>query len=561
MNTQELPKAIGSYRIQAQLGQGGMGVVFKGVHETLERPAAVKLLPPELAQNPEYVSRFLREARVLAALRHDHIVQVYDAGAFESKYYIAMELVEGSSLASYIEQKKVLDEKEGVELLYQAARGLAAAHAQGLVHRDIKPENLLLDRECRVRIVDFGLVMESASTTQLTATGACLGTPMYMSPEQADGEKADARSDLYSLGVTFFRVLTGQPPFISATVMNLLFKHKFEAPPDPRKLKPELSEGIANLLLRLMAKRREDRPQTAQEVVELIDGYRQGRRIPPPPPFRSPLEDAKTVVATSTPGSSSTPERAARRAMWAGLATGLLVLLLGGLAAYFFLGRGTPQGTPGAPGTTPTATPGTTPATPERPTGLNVDGLLARIDSLIREKYDADAFALLAAGLRELPQDPRLRQLKAGLESMQACEAVCRGLTPILAQGRTVATDARNVDSDDELAPKLQDTFAAKVRECDERASQARDRFLAHAYDTVHTMVAEAKTLALLASADFQSAYERYDKKAKEAAEFKGLNTGIFRIGVKGNKEKAEKYARIAESFSGLTQQARTLSQ
>ena len=543
MSEPELPKAIGAYRIQGRLGQGAMGVVFKGVHETLERPAAVKLLPPELAQNPEYVSRFLREARVIAALRHDHIVQVYDAGAFEGKYYIAMELVAGTSLAGYLQEKKVLDENRNV------------------------------------RIVDFGLVMESASTTQLTATGACLGTPMYMSPEQTDGEKADPRSDLYSLGVTFYRALTGQPPFSSTTVMNLLFKHRFEAPPDPRSIRPELSEDISNLLLALMAKPREDRPQSAQKLVELIEGYRQGKKIPPPPPFRSPLASEKAQLTTPSPSPGAAPRQAVSRRAWIGLSAAAVILVVCGIVAYLLL-RSPPGGgqvTLGGGGTVSggsTASGGDAPSgggtasggavKKEEPGGkksFNVDEFAVQMDPLVRDGRENDAFVLLAAALREYPQEPRLLQLKAGLEGLQACEAICRGLAPVLAKGETAAGDARRVDSDDDQARRYQDGFAAKARECLEREAQARARFLSHAYDGLRGLLTEAKTSALLASADFQSAYERYEKKAKDAAEFKGLNVGLFRIGAKGDKEKADKYTRIATTFSGLTQEARALSQ
>jgi len=836
MSEAELPKAIGAYRIQGRLGQGAMGVVFKGVHETLERPAAVKLLPPELAQNPEYVSRFLREARVIATLRHDHIVQVYDAGAFEGKYFIAMELVEGTSLAGYLQEKNVLDEKEGVELLHQAAEGLAAAHAQGLVHRDIKPENLLLDQKGNLRIVDFGLVMESASTTQLTATGACLGTPMFMSPEQADGEKADERSDLYSLGITFYRALAGQVPFSSPTVMNLLFKHKFEAPPDPRKIKPGLSEDIANLLLTMMAKRREDRPQSAQKVVELIDGYRQGKKIPAPPPFQSPLDTAKTLVGAATPsGAASVPATGSRVLLWAGLAAALVFVAVGGVVLYFLF-RSPPASTatsPGGGGGTkidaglqggpiqpaqpekgPTLTkrqelvqnaqklerngdlvlalavyekaaalggaeelqpkiaelkakltgvaqppvqppvqpPGdqgavtlaaqarlaeeagqydlaaqkydeaskkadeagkkqeyqnaswacrrkgylkqaqdaetredwpaaaaalsqalmlgkdkaleakrdelmakakqadefntyvTTgnkllaegqyvaaranyqlalrikPGNPEvnakyqeaigreayqraetarlagntsaarddyqkalqlypalRPlveprlaeldkaaaaAGANVDGVIAQVDQLVRDQRTNEAFGVLAGALRNNPQEARLLQVKSGLEGLQACEAIYRGLAPVLNKGQAAASDARRADVEDDPAQRYQEGFAAKARDCTEREAQVRARFLTRAYDAVRPMVSDAKTLALLSATDLQSAYERYNRKAKDAAEFKGVSAPFgIRLGVKGDKEKAEKYSRIAETFAGLTQQARALSQ
>ncbi len=279
------PPHIGNFRILSKLGQGGMGNVYRAVHGTLERPVALKVLPPEFSSHPEYVTRFLREARTIAAIRHENIIQIYDSGEFNGQYYIAMELIEGGSLLTIADARKKVAEEEGLKMMLQAARGLNAAHAKGLVHRDIKPENLLLGNDGVLRIVDFGLVMDSGSATQLTLAGTCLGTPMYMSPEQADGEICDARSDLYSLGASFFRILTGRPPFGSATVMNILFKQKFEKPPDPQSLRPDLSRGASDLLLHLLSKPRGDRPDGAPAVIAMIEDVLAGKPIPAPPPF------------------------------------------------------------------------------------------------------------------------------------------------------------------------------------------------------------------------------------------------------------------------------------
>ena len=330
-----LPETIGSFRIVAKLGQGGMGTVYRAVHGTLERPVALKILPNEFANNPEYVMRFLREARTIATLRHENIVQVYDAGEHAGQYFIAMELVDGSNLGTYADEHQNINEKDGLELLLQASRGLAAAHAKGLVHRDIKPENLLLGKDNILRLVDFGLVMESTSTTQLTATGACLGTPMYMSPEQADGENADARTDIYSLGVTFYRIFTGQTPFTSPTVMNLLFKHKFEMPREPKQVRHDLSLNVSNLLLHMLAKRREDRPQTAQKLIEMIETIKLGKSIPPPPKFVptiSPSSHEMTMVSVPASGSGLEPRR---RAPVLGIV--VICLVLGVLVTLFYM--------------------------------------------------------------------------------------------------------------------------------------------------------------------------------------------------------------------------------
>ncbi|MBI3828778.1 MAG: protein kinase [Planctomycetes bacterium] len=412
----KVPEVMGPYRIKSKLGQGGMGAVYHAVHETLERPVALKILPAEMSSDPEYVTRFLREARVVATLRHDNVVQVYDAGSVEGKYYIAMELVEGSPLGRYLEAKGVLDETEGLELLQQAAKGLAAAQVKGLVHRDIKPDNMLLDAEHKtLRLVDFGLVMESTSTTQLTATGACLGTPQFMSPEQADGEKADGRSDIYSLGVTFYRAFVGQTPFDSPTVMNLLFKHKFEAPPDPRVKNPNISANVANLLLTMMSKRREDRPQTAQDVVKLIDEIRAGKPIPPPPVFVSPLTSATQVAAVpagAVPATISDGPRKSNAALALALVFGVLAgfLLLVGVAVWFLYFRTKPTDNTAKNTSAKTASERDPPKAdpPKDIAADDVKALLARGDEALAKQDFRAALGAYSQAFKTAPAEPGL---------------------------------------------------------------------------------------------------------------------------------------------------------
>ncbi|MBI3831916.1 MAG: protein kinase [Planctomycetes bacterium] len=273
---ESVPQILANCRIMSKLGQGGMGSVYRAVHTTLGRPIALKVLPVEFTRSPEYVARFMREARAVANLSHPNIVNVHDAGEQNGIYYIAMELVDGASMGALTHYYRPLSEVECLNFLLQAAKGLAAAHARGLVHRDLKPENLLVSREGYLKIVDFGLVLEQSSDSHLTRTGTFLGTPTYMSPEQCDSETADARSDLYSLGATFFSALTGKPPFQAPTALGILYKHKFEQPPDPRSLVPDLTEASAKILLKLLNKKREDRQQNAQELIEEVEKAQKG---------------------------------------------------------------------------------------------------------------------------------------------------------------------------------------------------------------------------------------------------------------------------------------------
>ncbi|MCK6471605.1 MAG: protein kinase [Planctomycetes bacterium] len=300
------PNLIGGNRIVEKLGAGGMGAVYLAKHQTLGREVALKLLPPEFTQHKEYVERFLREARAAAQLKHPNVVQVYDAGEQGGQFYISMEFVKGKSLGHLQREKGPLDEAVALRFLQQAAHGLAAAHALGLVHRDIKPENLLVDTDGTVKVADFGLVSDVEGDSGLTQPGAMLGTPTYMSPEQCDGLKADVRSDLYSLGAAFYRLMTGSAPFTAPTPIGVLYKHRYEPTPDPRTVRPQISEATAQMLLRMMAKRPEDRFQTAAEVAAFADAVLKGGEATLRPgamnagaPMHSPVG---MPVATPTPG-------------------------------------------------------------------------------------------------------------------------------------------------------------------------------------------------------------------------------------------------------------------
>lgn len=324
------PQVIGGCRILKKLGQGGMGAVYRAEHQTLGRQVALKLLPAEFSQNTESVQRFLREARAAAQLQHPNIVPVYDAGEQGGQYYISMALVEGASLAAMVKQVPYLTEPVGLAYLEQAATGLAVAHAAGLVHRDIKPDNMLVGHDGILKIADFGLVSDGAGASGLTQTGAMLGTPTYMSPEQCEGRKADARSDLYSLGAAFYKILTGDAPFVAPTPIAVLFKHAHEPTPDPRSKNPALSEQTAQILLRLMAKKPEERFQNAQELVIALAPIRQVLQqaqtpgpphfagigpgagsglnpVPTPAPSSAAWTPAPVGSGATPPGSQSTP--------------------------------------------------------------------------------------------------------------------------------------------------------------------------------------------------------------------------------------------------------------
>ncbi len=263
---------IGNYRIESLLGTGGMGQVYLGVHLHLNRPAAVKIMHAHLANEESFKRRFRQEARAVAALNHPHIVQTWDFGTQKGNYYLVMELLTDGSLRSLIgsdeAQQPGWNIHVGLDLVRQAAEGLAYAHSRGMIHRDIKPDNLLLHRfpddlgggphDLSLKITDFGL---ARMTEEASATGPSLvmGTPAFMSPELCQGLPADGRSDIYSLGVVLYQVVTGRLPFETRAAAEAAYKHVHVTPPSPREYWPEIPPLLEGVILRCLAKDPVDR--------------------------------------------------------------------------------------------------------------------------------------------------------------------------------------------------------------------------------------------------------------------------------------------------------------
>ncbi len=273
-------QTLGNYRIESLIGSGGMGQVFRGVHIHLGQPAAIKVLHASLATESDFRARFLQEAQSAARLKHPNIIQVHDFGEQDGKLYLVMELITGGSLRSLLAERaggrQGASLQSMTDLVKQTADGLAAAHAQAMVHRDIKPENLLLDPRGDgtyiVKISDFGLV-RLADRGILSSMGAPVGTPPYMSPEQCQGVELDGRSDLYSLGVVLYEVATGLLPFDSKTLSSAIHSHIYVAPPPPRQIRPELSADLDAIILRCLAKNRDERFASATELSAALDAW------------------------------------------------------------------------------------------------------------------------------------------------------------------------------------------------------------------------------------------------------------------------------------------------
>jgi serine/threonine-protein kinase len=256
----------GRYRLQARIGSGGMSTVYRALDETLQRQVAIKLMNREVATDSDQLERFRREARAVAQLSHPHIVGVIDAGEDESRPYIVFEYVEGETLKERIRRVGRLPIGEAVAYAIEIARALGAAHARHIVHRDVKPQNVLIDEEGSAKVTDFGIA-RTLDEEGLTADGRVLGTTDYVSPEQALGQQVTGQSDLYSLGIVLYEMLTGEVPFKGENQIAVAMKHVREALPDVQGKRPELSAALAAVVDNATAKRREDRYANDAELI------------------------------------------------------------------------------------------------------------------------------------------------------------------------------------------------------------------------------------------------------------------------------------------------------
>ncbi len=264
-----LPDRIGRYEIRSELGRGGMAAVYCAYDPHFEREVAVKVLPSEFLHDPGFRARFEREAKTIAALEHPAVVPVYDFGEEDGRLYLVMRLMAGGSLSSRL-QGGPLPAKEVSHILARISSALDVAHAQGIIHRDLKPGNILFDQYGEAYLSDFGIARLTQAQATLTGSKAALGTPGYMSPEQIQGEKVDARSDVYALGVIIFEMLTGERPFAAETPAMVLVKQMTEPAPHIREVKPDLPPSYDDVVARTLAKEPEDRPDTAGEVASLL---------------------------------------------------------------------------------------------------------------------------------------------------------------------------------------------------------------------------------------------------------------------------------------------------
>lgn len=332
---------FGKYTLVEFLGQGGMAEVYKAHQPGLERYVAIKVMHRHLARTGDFVSRFRREARSIGQLQHSHIMHVIDFDVEGDTYYLVMDFIQGELLKDYLERAQVLSVDEAVALMLQLVDAIEYAHQLGMVHRDIKSANIMFRDETASHVIltDFGMA-RLKTDSGLTATGAVVGTPAYMSPEAIEGTKIDERADIYSLGVVLYEMVTGTTPYTGDTPLSVVVKQLSEPLPPPTDINPDLPPAVETLLLKTLEKDPDDRFQTASDLKAALSELQSRLNSSVPIP-KSITPDAKSTLLTTGAETPDNGLHSQKRNFLALVTLGLITVLLVGFGFYAFFAAGT----------------------------------------------------------------------------------------------------------------------------------------------------------------------------------------------------------------------------
>ncbi len=523
-----LGEVWGDFQFSRLLGRGGMGAVYLGKQLSLDRQVAIKVLPGHLSENEQFRERFQLEAKAVAKMSSPHVVQVFAAGVHQGHHYFAMEFVDGEDLSRKLRTGFKPSYKQALELVLQAAKGLAAAGEHGIVHRDIKPGNMMIDPKGALKIMDFGLVRLATAAHSLTMSGTVMGTVSYFSPEQGRGEPCDQRTDLYALGVVFYELLTGRLPFTGENATSVIYQHIHAPPKAPRELDPNIPDDFQAVVLKCMQKRADDRYGSALDLQSDLERLRDGQ--PPAIALERPdlLMSGATIIGSgsfTSPAGAASVGRAAPRSSTPMIAVAAGLLAVAGGAAWWFL-RSAPE-----PVVPPLAAPSAPQASPAAQVDPQVTNLLtalsqqqhrdkerrdaiASAEAMLVEGRYADAESALAALIAKDPEDKELalalRKVQVAHEQARrqaaaaaaptapssdpalnsAREALARGDLP---EARRVVNVNRGLNSDDPAWAEM--AKALDTAEGRQALVEAQDAFKRGNVEFAGTAAARAKGL------------------------------------------------------------------
>src|ERR671923_471779 len=330
----------GRYRVENELGRGGMAKVYRGQDTVLGRTVAIKILAPQYAEDQGFVQRFRREAQAAARLNHPNLVGVYDTGSDDGVHYIVMEYIEGRTLGDYLSGGGRIMPQRAIDIADAVTSALAAAHAEGVIHRDIKPGNIMITPRGDVKVTDFGIARVVAGADTVAQTAAVLGTASYLSPEQAQGQPVDIRSDIYSLGCVLFEMVTGRPPFPGDSPVAVASKHVLEQPTPPSQINRDVSPDLDAVILRALAKNPANRYQSATEMREDLERVKRGQPVEATPLLPAGVGTTQVIqrdqpAQTAVLPPTGPPEQEERSRWWIPVLVTLLILGLLGIVLFF----------------------------------------------------------------------------------------------------------------------------------------------------------------------------------------------------------------------------------